>query len=123
MEESCTYSGTNCFYSQQHSNFPHFYSDLNHHFPIEGISYWIQHENSVENLSQSSAPEADLSFELNTTTPRRKSEGDWPPTESFGPRRCPTTSIRRKGVGGRRKSEKPPSPNLIKKRRVAANAR
>jgi hypothetical protein len=31
--------------------------------------------------------------------------------------------VRRKGVGGRRKSEKPPSPNVMKKRRVAANAR
>jgi len=31
--------------------------------------------------------------------------------------------IRKKGVGGRRKSEKPPSPMVMKKRRVAANAR
>lgn len=35
----------------------------------------------------------------------------------------PSTGVRKKGVGGRRKSEKPPSPTVMKKRRVAANAR
>lgn len=31
--------------------------------------------------------------------------------------------MRKKGVGGRRKNEKPPSPTVVKKRRLAANAR
>jgi hypothetical protein len=35
----------------------------------------------------------------------------------------PHPPSKRKGVGGRRKSEKPPSPVVLKKRRLAANAR
>jgi len=40
-----------------------------------------------------------------------------------GPGPHPQAQSKRKGVGGRRKSEKPPSPTVMKKRRLAANAR
>ena len=45
------------------------------------------------------------------------------PEKQLAPSNIITVPVRKKGVGGRRKNEKPPSPTVVKKRRLAANAR
>ncbi|CAL8113097.1 unnamed protein product [Orchesella dallaii] len=42
---------------------------------------------------------------------------------SLRPTQNTPVPVRKKGVGGRRKNEKPPTPVVLKKRRLAANAR
>jgi len=142
--EPCFYHPNNSsvHYAQHPPDFSHFhypYADQQHQ--LKGNQFhepqycWTEDDKSLGSCSQSSTLEDTPGTFPNEQPsddfrPGGKTLKNWPMTPCGTPTRLSVLSKsggggagRRKGVGGRRKSEKPPSVNILKKRRVAANAR
>jgi len=125
------YSSYNSYYYYGHPPPPH-------HQPNHGptiydesyvnTNYWAEEDESYSSSCQSGSP-GELtptpslcsSKDIFEDSQRNCQNMDIKP--SLRPNPNGPVPVRKKGVGGRRKNEKPPSPTVMKKRRLAANAR
>lgn len=136
------YSTYNSYYYPHPATTPNHYSPHQSHQqpaniyedPYTNSTYWTE-EDEISSYS-GSCQSGESPGEL-TPTPSTCSAKDIyedtqrnfltsssiPSSENRNPERGLPVPIRKKGVGGRRKNEKPPTQQVLKKRRVAANAR
>ncbi|ODN01506.1 Protein atonal [Orchesella cincta] len=126
------YSSYNSYYYYGHPPPPHHPPP---HGPIYDESYvntnyWAEEDESYSSSCQSGSPGEPTptpstcsSKDLYEDSQRNSLTQNLDIKPSLRPSQNTSMPLRKKGVGGRRKNEKPPTPVVLKKRRLAANAR